>query len=322
MSISRSVQTPPPYGLTNADQPYLIENIVEGLAMDVLRRESFLGKISNTKALKKLEQFGDTITFRVLNPPTVSAYVTDQALTAQMVTGSNFSVTVNQAWYAYFVVDPIDIKQINLPLMEELARQMALAHAQNEYTVVLAGAIATIYGAAVMAYLGQVAGTVAYNPNVPTFVSSPDRTDPDYIINQFLALRTAYNKLGIPKTGRYCMINSDVEQIVLASDQMVYWVNGEGNKKAIEDGDYGMRLAGFDLIVSDDIPTAAYGGQQNICQGISGHVNGLGFVRQLQETELSFKLQTSFERASRQLDVFGYGFSDSRLMGAQPLKVA
>ena len=80
--------------------------------------------------------------------------------------------------------------------------------------------------------------------------------------------------------------------------------------------------AGFDIIVTDEITTGTYGGQSNIAQCVLGHQNGLGFIRQLMETDVNFKLQTKFSRGIRQLDVFGYGLSDSRLMGALPIKVA
>ena len=323
MSITRTPRPTPDTGVTAVSQALLIEQIVEGLAMDVLRRESFLGKIANTKALKRLQEFGDTITFRVLNPPTVEEYVIDQDLVPQTITGTHFSVTVDNAYYVYYTIDPIDLKQINVPLMEEMARQMALAHAENEYALVVAGLITSVYGATQMTYLGQVPGTVAYQPAVPSAVAATDRTDGDYIIRQFIAARKVYNQNAIPRPGRYAIINSDVEEILLNSDQFTYWVSGEGNRKAIEEGDFGMRVAGFDCIVSDYIPTSAtYGGQSNIAQCILGHVNGLGFIRQLQDTDINFKMQSKFDRAARQLDVFGFGLSDSRLMGAEPIKVA
>jgi hypothetical protein len=322
MAITRTVPSAAT-GIPAASQTTLIEEIVEGLAMDVMRRESFLGKIANTEAMKKLESFGDQITFRVLNPPTVSPYLVNMDIVPEQITGTNFNVTVNNAFYAFPTIDPIDVKEINLPLMSNIARMMADAHAENEYLVVVAGLIATVYSASVMSYEGQVPGTVAYNPPVPTFVSDTDRTNTQgYIINQFLSARKAYNQLAIPKKGRYAMINSDVEQILLQSDQFTYQINGEQNRKAIEEGDFGIRVAGFDIIVTDAIPTATYAGVTNVCQGILGHQNGLGFIRQLMETEINFKLQTKFSRGARQLDVFGFGLSDSRYMGALPLKVA
>jgi hypothetical protein len=290
--------------------------------MDVMRRESFLGRITNTEALKKLENFGDQITFRILNPPPIMPYYVNMDLVPTVTQGNNFTVTVDNAFYGYPTLDPIDIKQINVQLMSNLAKMLADAMSENEYLVVMAGLISTVYGAQVMAYEGQVPGSVFYNPSVPTFVSSTDRTDPDYIINQFLSARKAANQLAIPKKGRYAIVNSDVEQILLQSDQFTYQISGEGNRKAVEEGDFGMRVAGFDIIVSDAVPTATYGGQTNICQGILGHVNGLGFVRQLMETDINFKMQTKMGRACRQLDVFGFGLSDSRYMGALPLKVA
>jgi len=321
MAISRTVPAAPT-GIPAASQTLLIEEIVEGLAMDVMRRESFLGKIANTEALKKLENFGDQITFRVLNPPTISPYLVNMDIVPEQITGSNFAVTVNNAFYAFPTIDPIDVKEINLPLMSNIARMMADAHAENEYLVVIAGLITTIYSAAVMTYEGQTPGTVAYNPTVPTYVASTDRTENDYIINMFLSARKAYNQMAIPRKGRYAIVNSDVEQILLQSDQFTYQINGEQNRKAIEDGDFGLRVAGFDIIVSDAIPTATYAGVSNVCQSILGHQNGLGFIRQLMETEINFKLQTKFSRGARQLDVFGFGLSDSRYMGALPIKVA
>ena len=321
MAINRAPRPNPDTGVADASQALLIEQIVEGLTMDILRRESFLGKIANTEALKKLENFGDTITFRVLNPPPISAYVVNMDTVPTVTTGTHFSITVDNAFYGYPTLDPIDIKQINVPLMSNLARMLADAQAENEYNVVVAGLLTTVYGASVMSYEGQVPGTVAYNPATPTAVASTDRTDADYIIKQFIKARKAYNQLAIPRKGRYIMVNSDVEEILLNSDQFTYQISGETNRKAIEDGDFGMRVAGFDIIVTDAIPTATYNGQSNIAQCIIGHQNGLGFIRQLMETDINFKMQTKFGRACRQLDVFGFGLSDSRLMGALPIKV-
>jgi hypothetical protein len=318
----RSPRPSPDTGLTDAGQLLLIENIVQGLTFDVLRRESFLHRIANTEALKPLEQFGQTITFRVLNPPAVKAYVVNQDLVPDTIGGTNFSVTVDRAYYVFPTLDPIDIKQINAPLLEKTAKNMADAHAENEYQVVVAGLVAMVYAATAMVYHGQTPGTVFYQPAVPTSVAATDRTDADYIIKQFIAARKAANKLAIPKKGRYCMVNSDVEEILLNSDQFTYQISGTQNAKAIEDGEFGMRVAGFDIIVTDEIPTGTYGGQSNIAQCVLGHQNGFGFIRQIMETELNFKMQTKFSRGNRQLDVFGFGWSDSRYFGGMPIKVA
>jgi hypothetical protein len=321
MAIDRSPRPSPDTGVTDAAKALLIENVVEGLTFDILRRESFLGRISNTEALKALENFGDTITFRVLNPPSISAYVVNQDLVPQTTAGTNFSITVDNAYYGYPTLDPIDIKQINVPLMSRLAKMLADAHAENEYAVVVAGLMTTVYAASEMAYHGQTPGTVFYNPTTPTAVAQTDRTDGDYIIKQFLKARKRANQMAVPRKGRYAMVNSDVEEILLNSDQFTYQISGNQNAKAIEDGEFGMRVAGFDIIVTDEITTGTYDGQSNIAQCVLGHVNGLGFIRQLMETDVNFKMQTKFGRACRQLDVFGYGLSDSRLMGALPIKV-
>lgn len=319
-SVSRAAT--PGTGVLDASQPYLIENVVEGLAMDIMRRESFLNRICNTQAMKKLTEFGQMITFRILNPPPVKAYTVNQALAIDETSGANFSLTVDNAYYTFPVIDPIDLKQINLDLLGNLARIMADAHAENEYSVVVAAMIASIYGASQMAYHGQVPGTVAYAPAVPASVVSTNRTDDAYIIKYFLAAQKRYNQMAVPRKGRYALVNSDVEEILKLSDQFTYNVGGEGSKKVIEDGDATMRVAGFDIYVTDEIPTATYGGQTNIAQCILGHPNGAAFVRQLMETEIGFKMQTQMGRAMRQLDVFGFGLSDSRLMGSLPLKVA
>ena len=322
MAIARVVPTQTT-GILAATQALIIEEIVEGLAMDVLRRESFLGQICNTQAMKKLENFGDQITFRVLNPPTVNAYSANMDIVPQLVSGTNFTVTVNYAFYTFPTIDPIDIKEINLPLMSEIARMMADAHAENEYLSVIAYLLATVYGATTMAYEGQTPGTIAYAPSVPTWVASTDRTNvQEYIINMFFAARKAYNQMAIPRKGRYAIVNSDVEQILLMSDQFTYQIAGEKNRSAVEQGEFGIQVAGFDVIVSDAIPTTTYAGVQGICQGILGHKNGLGFVRQLMETRINFEMQTKMSRGSRSLDVFGCGLSDSRLMGCLPIKVA
>jgi hypothetical protein len=319
-TVSRSGS--PSGGVTDASQPYLIENIVEGLAMEIMRRESFLNRICNTQAMKKLTEFGQMITFRVLNPPAVKAYTVNQKLVVDTVTGTNFSLTVDNSWYSYPVIDPIDLKQINVDLLGNLARMMADAHAENEYSIVVAAMITAIFGATQMAYHGQTPGTVAYGGATPINPVSTDRTDSDYIIKYFLSAQKRYNQMAVPKKGRYALVNSDVNEILLLSDQFTYNIGGEGNKKLIEEGEGSIRVAGFDIYVTDEIPTTTYGGVANIAQVILGHQNGAAFVRQLLETEIGFKLQDQMGRAMRTLDVFGFGLSDSRLMGYLPLKVA
>ena len=309
-------------GVTDGTQPYLIENVVEGLAMEIMRRESLLNKICNTQAMKKLTEFGQMITFRVLNPPAVSAYTVNSQMTVETTTGTNFSLTVDNAWYTYPVIDEIDLKEINIDLLGNLARIMADAHAENEYSVVIASMITAIYGATQMAYHGQTPGTIAYGPSVPTSAVSTDRTDDDYIIKYFLAAQKRYNQMAVPKKGRYALVNSDVEEILKLSDQFTFNISGEGNRKVIEDGDASMRVAGFDIYVTDEIPSTTYGGQTNIAQCILGHQNGAAFVRQLMMTDIGFKMEKQMGRAMRQLDVFGFGLSDSRLMGNLPIKVA
>lgn len=321
MVITRTA-TPPAYGLEDASQALLIEERVEGLAMDIMRRESFLNRICNTNTMQPLKDFGQTITFRVLNPPPVKPATVNMTLVPDDITGTHFSLTVDHAYYTFPVADPIDIKQINLPLLSEIARQMAEAHMENEYAVVVAGLIVTIYAASEMAYHGQIPGTVAYNPTVPTSAVTTDRTSEDYIIKYFLDAQKRYTQMAVPKKGRYALVNSDVNEILVLSDQFTYNIGGEGNKKIIEEGDGNLRVAGFDIYVTDEIPTATYSGQTNIAQCILGHQNGAAFVRQLMETDINFKMQTTFGRAHRELDVFGFGLSDSRYMGALPLKVA
>ena len=309
-------------GVLDASQPYLIENVVEGLAMEIMRRESLLNRICNTQAMKKLTEFGQMITFRVLAPPPVHAYTVNQEMTVDTTSGTNFSLTVDNAFYTYPVIDEIDLKEINIDLLGNLARLMADGHAENEYSVVIAALIASVYGATQMAYHGQVPGTVAYTPSVPTSAASTDRTDDAYIISQFLAAKKRYNQMAVPKKGRYALVNSDVEEIITLSDQFTYNISGEGNKKVIEEADGNLRIAGFDIYVTDEIPTTTYGGQTNIAQCILGNQQGAAFVRQLMMTDIGFKMEKQMGRAMRQLDVFGFGLSDSRMMGSLPIKVA
>ena len=320
--VTRSPRPSPDSGLTDAGQLLLQHNAVaQGLTFDILRRESFLSQISNTEALAPLEKYGQTITFRVLNPPAVKAYIMNQKLVPDTIGGTNFSVTVDRAYYVYPTIDKIDLKQVDIPFLQSTAKSMADAHLENEYQVVVAGLVTMVYAASEMVYHGQIPGTVFTNPAVPTSAITTDRTDADYIIGYFLKARKAANKMGVPKRGRYAMINSDVEEILLKSDQFTYNISGNQNAKAIEAGEFGLKIAGFDIIVTDEIPTGTYGGQSNIAQCVLGHKNGLGFIRQISETNIAFDVPETFQKGSTQLDVFGFGWSDSRYFGAMPLKI-
>lgn len=322
MAITRTPRPSPDTGVTDAGQLAWIQDVVEGLAFEQMRRESIIDRIANTDAMSALEKFGQSITFRVLYPVDVKAYVINQDLVPDTISGTSFSLTVDHAYYAFPTLDPIDMKQINLPLMQQIAKNLADAHKENEMDVIIPGLLTAIYAATAMDYHGQVPGTVCYQPDTPTVAASKDRTDDSYIIAQFIAARKAVKKkLGSFPKGMFVVINSDVEEILLNCDQSTFQVSGESNRKAIEDGDFGMKVAGFDLIPTDAIASGTYDGQTNICQGFIGHKRGLGFIRQLMETDINFKMWTKFSRGCRQLDVFGYGFSDSRYFGALPIKV-
>ena len=308
-------------GVTDASQPYILENIVEGLAMDVLRRESMIDKICNTNAMRKLTEYGQSVTFRVLNAPSVKAYVINQDMVYDETSGVNFTLTVDNAFYAFPIIDGVDLKQINLPLVQELSRMIADAHKEKEYQVVVADMITSIYGASAMSYLGQTPGTVFYSPTTHTQAASTDRTDSDYIINYFLAAQKAARRLLGKQRGMYALVNGDVWEILAKSDQMTNNISGGSNKGVIEQGnDNGMVIAGFEIIVTDEIPTATYDGQTNIAKCIIGHKNGAAFCRQLMDTKI-IEPEKRTGKALRSLDVFGFGLSDSRLMGALPIKV-
>lgn len=311
-------------GLTDAAQAELVENIVAGLTYDKMYRDSFLTKITNTENLKPLEAYGDTITFRVLLPGTVRAYTVNSDITPDTVGGDNFSVSVDRAFYTFQTLDAIDLKQINLPMMQKLADRLAADHLEKEYQEVIAAIITTLYAATAMAAYGeQTPGRIYYKPTTPTAAATTTRTDATYIIKQFLKARKAANKMGVPKKGRFAIVNSDVEEILLNSDQVTYNISGNQNAKAIEDGEFGMKVAGYEILVSDEVPTAAtFDTQTSIAQCLVGHSNGLGFIRQLTETDVNFKMERRFGRGCRQLNVFGFGFSDTRLWGTLPIKVA
>lgn len=325
MTIARSASpTGWEVGVDNTSQGKIIENVVAGLTFDKLWRESYLSRIANNNTMKPLEAFGDTITWRLIKAGTVRPYTVNTEVTPEATSGDKFSATVDRAFYTYQVLDAVDLKQINVLRLEDLAQRLADDHAENEYKEAISFLITTITGATAMAAYGeQTPGRIYYKPATPTAAATTTRTDANYIIKQFLKARKKANQLGIPKKGRFALVNSDVEEILMNADQFTYNVSGQTNAKAIEDGEFGMRIAGYDIIVSDEIPTAGtYDTQTNIAQCILGHQQGFAFCRQITETDINFKMERRFGRGCRQLNIFGFGLSDSRLMGFLPIKVA
>ena len=324
MTVSRKTIAATDGGLDATGQGNLIEQIVGGLTYDKMYRESFLSRIANTEALKALEKFGDQITMRVIKPGAVRAYTVNADAVPDNTTGDKFTINVDRAFYSFTMLDIVDEKQINLPLMQKIAERFAADHAEKEYTEVVASIITTIYGATVMAAYGeQVPGHIYFKPATPSAAATTTRADANYIIKKFLAARKAANRLGVPRKGRFALVNSDVEEILLNCDQFVYNTSGESNKKAIEDGEFGIKVGGYDIIVTDEIPTTGtYDTQTNIAQCVLGHADGFGFVRQISETDIGFKMERRFGRAARQLNVYGFGFNDTRLWGTLPVKVS
>lgn len=96
---------------------------------------------------------------------------------------------------------------------------------------------------------GYTGGAINAGATYTVYAGAPIVLTKSNIYAEIVALRTALSKRLTPKTGRYLVINADVEGIILNAPEFIPAV-GEAYSSAIKQGMIG-KIAGFDIYTSE-----------------------------------------------------------------------
>ena len=219
---------------------------------------------------------GDTVRVRSISRPTISTYTKGGTLTYEQLTDAQRALTVDQQKSFSFVVDDIDKAQ-NGGAMQEAADEAAygLRDLADQY-------VAALYtGAQTANQIGTVSVTTG-----------------DIAYTQLLALKTKLDEANVPDEGRWAIVPSWYEGLLLNNDKFVR-VDASGTDEGLRNGRIG-RAAGFTVLMSNNAPLVT-GDDYAVMAGVP---SAISYAEQIVEME-ALRLQDTFGTGVRGLHVYG-----------------
>jgi hypothetical protein len=268
---------------------------------------NLIPKITNSSVKSLIEAPGQKIVFIQEPEAQVNAYLRDAPISWTSLTPIRTEITVDYAYLSAHKLDAIDEYEIKVPLLQKIGTTMGKKHAEKEAE--------TFFNVApTLSFLSRlIIDNGATGPVVTSRSGYEAGADGGtYIFGQLSSMRTKFNRGRVPKNGRYVVVSPEVEEILMNSDQATWSVSGKTNTE-METGEYGLKICGFDVLVSEFIPGDGSTGNPYKC--LVGQKDCIGFGRRVQKVDLNVKLQDYMATGHRSLNYFGFGALNMRGLG-------
>lgn len=231
----------------------------------------------------EIKESGNSVKIASIGDPTIGDYTKNQDIAdPEILTDSDQTLLIDQSKYFNFYVDSIDKAQQNVKVMDEAMRRSAwkLRDRSDSH-------IAGLMSAAVP--VGNTIGTNAA-PKVPTKADAYE-----YLVD----LSVLLDESDVPTEGRFCIVPSWFHGLMLKDDRFVKSGTDKGDTTRVN-GEVG-EAAGFKILKSNSVPTAAAGAKYQI---IAGHDIATSYAEQIVDIA-SYKPEKRFGDALKGLHVYG-----------------
>jgi N4-gp56 family major capsid protein len=245
----------------------------------------------------EIAQAGDTVRINSIGDPTITDYIknTDMAA-AETLSDAQRVLTISQAKAFHFQVDDVDQAQQQPKVMDNAMSRAAYKFSDitDQYlgSVMVAGAAA-----------GNAIGSLA----APIVAPGPTNGATG-AYEQLVDLSTKLNEANVPRDGRFAIVPPWYEGVLRKDDR---FINNDAASPAagqpLLNGSIG-RAAGFDVLVSNNVPTtAAPSGAANQVprsRVIAGHNIATTFADQINKVE-AYRPERRFADAVKGLHLYG-----------------
>jgi hypothetical protein len=259
----------------------------------ILDKSGVMSQCVNRDYEGEIKNQGDTVKIRSFGDVAVQTYTKNSNITYTDLTDPMQSLIIDQQKYFAFKVDDIDKAQADINILEGYLKRAKVAIDLARDTFLL----------------GKYVDTDATNIISAIDFSATATTDKQ-IYGTFVALAKALkNSNAISSDGKapdgknpWVVINPDVEAYLLTTEQFTHYAKNPD--KALRQGTIGT-IAGFDVLVSTNMPTSAptssAGGAVQVLAGIN---DAITFASQVTEVKHE-DLQGTFGEAIKGLYVYG-----------------
>lgn len=297
MSIPRST--------ANFPNDFYKPEIWSAMTLERWYAEGLIPQIANTNYEGEIKKYGQLVHIRRDPDAVISPYIVDTPLNYQAVIDEKTTLTIDYAFAAAHKVDSVDLAQMDINVVAKMSNAINKQMMMKENEVVFNALPTLSFNPANIVDKSGAAQTVG------------PQTDANYIVNGLVALRTAFNRRRMPKSGRFVVVSPEVEDLLLRCDHVRYDAVGRENK-VIQDGAFNLRMAGFDILVSEFVPTSG----SNVWLCPAGIKEAFTFARQLTEVEIGFTLPDQFGKGMKALNVFGFALTQPDGFGLWKVKTA
>ena len=205
-----------------------IPNVWSARLQENLRKTLVFANLCNHAWEGEISQYGDTLHINTLADVTVKPYTPGEDIDEpEELSGTDTTLTIDHGAYCNFFLNDVDAAQARADVMEAAMRNAAVRLAEDTEEYVL--------------------GVIRAGAGTSTEMALPEGGVWELIIG----IRTALDKLNVPRTGRRLVMPSEVEAELLLDDRFVTG-SGAFAQTALAEGAVA-RAAGFDIYISNDL---------------------------------------------------------------------
>lgn len=256
-------------------------------------------KITNTDYQGEISAMGDKVIINTTPTINVSPYSKGQTTNWQNAEAPAVEMTIDRAIQFAFKMDKIDIKQFqDKAFMEKCAQDAAeqqKIYIDNEF-------FGSAYADAATANKGATAGRKSASYNLGT-TGSPIALTKTNILDKIIECSGIADEQNWPESDRWMVIPSWATVMLKVSDLKDATMTGDG-KSTLRTG----RLGQLDFweLYSTNLYTPVTDGGKSCYNIMFGHKSGISFASQLIEVEYFDKLETTFGKGMKGLQVYDW----------------
>lgn len=260
------------------------------------------GEIANTDYEGDIKNVGDKVNIRQTPDVTISDYTKGSTISPENLEAAVVEFPIDKAKYFYFSIDSIDKYQSDIDLLgdwgEDAAQQMKIA--------IDTDLLGTVYSQTHASNAGATAGVKTSGFNLGT-TAAPVTLTKSNVLDYLMDLGTVLDEQNVPEDNRWVVIPPWFAGLIKKSELKDASVSGDGTSM-MRNGRLGM-IDRFTLYSSNLLAVVT-----NTTQVIAGHKKAISFASQITEMEYFEKLERTFGKALRGLNVYGYKVTKSEAL--------
>jgi hypothetical protein len=272
---------------------------------------SVVPQITNTDYEGDVKGQGDKVIINTVPDIAISKYQKGSTINWQLAESPAVELVVNRAIQFAFKMDKIDMHQFLLKNYMDICAQDA---AEQQKIYIDTEFLAAVYADAAAANVGLTAGrkTAGYNLGASLYPVAITKTN---IIDLLINLGGVADEQNWPESGRWIVLPSWMAVLLKQSDLKDASMTGDG-KSTLRTGRLGnldrWTLYGTNLYTS---VTDGGTGTHTSYNVMFGHKSGICFVSQMVETEYFDKLETTFGKGMKGLQVYDWKVTKPESLG-------